>query len=369
MTPGFDMRISREHLLYDGLRALSDNTEVDGLPLVVEAADRRASGACLWMAMRAYDNGQPDEVEAWLGGRWARVGPWSDFFGRSRLAHGLFTVKNDALGGNAGPLAEAFIDALQLPRASRVSLFEAGAQSWALLDGAAVSMGSYGFGGMPPGLRIIGPRALRLMCIAVGVRPPQRQLAGEKLVPAEADVIREFLAFRHRDPAILKAQAERGLFRSAREAPFAVRALLGDELLPPDSDDPRHDHLPATGAYGDAGFDRLAARTLRAAGISAAEAGEMRAYAFRDDLYPTRWDSYQTRLLIDACQVGMPRLRQWQNVPVPPRDIPQLIALGYTPQRVQQISADSDLVDYRLVERLRQIVTAGRTDPRVEPPA
>ena len=132
--------------------------------------------------------------------------PWQALFHRSRISPFVFVV------------ARAQADRVQR------SLNETGLPSWGsgtrignfytvtpLLDGLVHRLRTCGLPGMRSGLRVIGPRPLRLLCDLLNLAPPTRRLAREVAIPTRDELLAELAAHRAMPQERLAAQARLGI--------------------------------------------------------------------------------------------------------------------------------------------------------------
>lgn len=275
-------------------------------------------------------------------------GPWTLVFGRSRIG-GLYTVKSseDAV------LEQAL--RYGLPTAHRIDMREASVYAVAYLDGAVVELGSYGFGGLPAGVRVIGPRAMRHLCLHLDLDPPTRPLRGELTVPSEQALREEFGFFLASPPDRLEQRARTALFRSAVEMWWCVRDLLGDDAFPPPDGSKAQARWPAAGEWGDANFVRGAAVPLIELGVSVAEAVEMRSRLYANTvLYKERTlADWEIETLVGVCRVGRERVQLWVEAGVPLPLVPGLDGIGVTPADVRQLRESSGMTGPALYRALR----------------
>jgi hypothetical protein len=155
---------------------------------------------------------------------------WSDAFRRSRLSPAVFVIAKD--------FVEPVLEVLAMngvPLVSRSLKSHNAYSSAALLDGLVISVRTYGFpaGQLSSGWRVLGYRPMRLLCLLMGLEPPQRALRGEHVVPVEEDLL-EALACQLDEPrAQVRKRAKRGLGIADRTQLLAlVCELFGEEYVP-----------------------------------------------------------------------------------------------------------------------------------------
>lgn len=115
-----------------------------------------------------------------------RCATWNDVFRRSTLGQDVFYVSDEVEYYVFG-----FCKHLEVPYGHKGSLYSSSYETWAFLDGGAITIHPYGFGGLR-GTRVVGFGVLRYICQEFGVRPPVRRLKGELEVP-QLDALRSQL--------------------------------------------------------------------------------------------------------------------------------------------------------------------------------
>lgn len=143
-----------------------------------------------------------------VGGR--RDGPaWSDVLTCSALGAGIFDVRWDVR-----PRLRRWLAAHELPRASSRDPHLPAVDAWALLDGGVISVASVGITPsdpdgvgqpLPPGMRVLGFHAFRLLVAQLGLAGPSTVLAGEPV--SDPDALRAEFENRRTDAAS-REQAE-----------------------------------------------------------------------------------------------------------------------------------------------------------------
>lgn len=150
---------------------------------------------------------------------------WKAGFTRSRVSPLVFNVRAEHEGAVLGALQEE--EVLELRENMIFGNFYL---AWPLLDGVVILLDRYGlsWGDLPSGIRVIGPRPLRLLCLLTGLRPPSRRLVGEHDVPTPEQLRSDLEGQRRRGPDELEQQARRAmLVDDPADLKRAVRDLFG----------------------------------------------------------------------------------------------------------------------------------------------
>jgi hypothetical protein len=201
-----------------------------------------------------------------------RTGPyrWSDAFRRSRLSPVVFVIAKD------------FIDSVrEVLEANGVSfvcygnMFDNYCGAASLLEGIVIYLTTYGFpaGRLSSGWRVLGYRPMRLLCLLMGLEPPQRRLLGEHSLATREELL-EDLSWQSDEPrAQVEGRAKRGLGVIDRVGLLVlVRELFGEEYLPTPLSRDLMAALPAVSSrWALPGFSRLEEEEFSSAGIDMEE--------------------------------------------------------------------------------------------------
>jgi hypothetical protein len=201
------------------------------------------------------------------------VGPykWSDAFHRSRLSPVVFVVTKDFIE----PVREV-LKANGVPFECYGNMFDNYYGAASLLEGMVIYLTTYGFpaGRLSSGWRVLGYRPMRLLCLLMGLEPPQRRLLGEHSLGTRKELL-EDLSWQSDEPrAQVEGRAKRGLGVTDRVGLLVlVRELFGEEYIPTPLSRDMKAALPAVSSrWALPGFSRLAEEELSSAGIDVEEA-------------------------------------------------------------------------------------------------
>lgn len=132
---------------------------------------------------------------------------WTNFLSRSRLSPVVFTVKKAR-----EPRVKEALRSAGLPTLKWVSMFDSLYRSTPLVDGLVLEVGVYGFSrGLPSGMRVVGFRSMRALCLLLGIKGPSRRFKGEDHIPSETELLEAVREQAATPRQMLRAVAEQGL--------------------------------------------------------------------------------------------------------------------------------------------------------------
>ena len=266
----------------------------------------------------------------------ASVGPykWSDAFHRSRLSPAVFVIAEDFVE----PVREV-LEANGVSFVCYGNMFDNYYGAASLLEGMVIYLTTYGFpaGRLSSGWRVLGYRPMRLLCLLMGLEPPQRRLLGEHSLATREELL-EDLSWQSDEPrAQVEERAKRGLGVTDRVGLLVlVRELFGEEYLPTPLGRDLKAALPAVSSrWALPGFDRLAEEELPAAGIDVDEAIAWRALGLS-----------RPHQMIEAHPYGLRAIRRWVEAGFDPMQAVSYLAKGRTlDQLAPYIAAGRSSID------------------------